>query len=887
MELPSCPSCHQSVLDDEAELCPFCGAPLKKGAAAASKANPASKGSPPRPATASRPASPAPSAAPPSRTTSPTKPAATQRPGSPSSAKSSPPQDKKSPEKAARSAADEALEESFKVDSSAGLDVPQASRQRSQNRPYKVRCPMCETIGYVPRSSAGKDVRCANRECMVPVFIAPKPEKKKDEEEAAPKKLTAKNLLVGLGAVILLAVAVGFFIKNQPEAIQQNKNPEPPPVINSGIADANRDKANDANAAPPPVVEKPLTVSEERDPALALMSSAAQDQGHNRSRPLCDRIVAHTAADCGNLEVASKFLEPLKNAENGLSFYRVGPLTAIAWWHLKSGDKATAEKNLDESSKAAADLPVEGIFSIDAAAWLAAALTAAGRDKDAPALVARFPSSGASGRLAAAEARAVAWNSYDIERADLERPLLDVQSLQLPIVVEISVARGFPAEALRLAQSIPDESLRAECEISWLEAVERAKLSSVKPVNGPNAAALDAVLAKLKPAGQARSHARFGLLRLRANDRAGAESELKAAVTALGAAQAGAEFELPSLKEIYEWQLSDPGPAHQNAFAYAEIARLQAGLGQAADANRSLSTALDCLRASAPSPSAVDAKERINKSDRAGLRAELRTTLKLRDSQVDAAAAQYGRNLRALGVAAEARFALELEILDTALAWADPAELWKLIGNRMTAGDVDRMEPFARAAALPWQLILRLNSKGDNRDEKTLAAIRKAVAGMPPKPLAVLDDGISKANEATPSELAQGLKSIEGLERSDQERGGLIIVDRLVSSGQFDKAFKFAREILDPNLKEETMEWCVAYACRLGQGRAVKEHLHAANSSLSSTQKVAAWRGFLIGLLARERAEPAAASTGPAASRPSAAQKPAGEESKRAEASKG
>jgi hypothetical protein len=211
---------------------------------------------------------------------------------------------------------------------------------------------------------------------MVPVFIAPKPEKKKDEEEAAPKKLTAKNLLVGLGAVILLAVAVGFFIKNQPEAIQQNKNPEPPPVINSGIADANRDKANDANAAPPPVVEKPLTVSEERDPALALMSSAAQDQGHNRSRPLCDRIVAHTAADCGNLEIASKFLEPLKNAENGLSFYRVGPLTAIAWWHLKSGDKAAAEKNLDESSKTAADLPVEGIFSIDAAAWLAAALTA-------------------------------------------------------------------------------------------------------------------------------------------------------------------------------------------------------------------------------------------------------------------------------------------------------------------------------------------------------------------------------------------------------------------------------------------------------------------------------------------------------------------------------
>jgi hypothetical protein len=867
------------VLDDEAELCPFCGAPLKKGAAAASKASPA------RPAASSRPASPAPSAAPPSRTTSPTKPAATQRPGSPNSANASPGQDKKSPERAARNAADEALEESFKVDSSAGLDVPQASRQRSQNRPYKVRCPMCETVGYVPRSSAGKEIRCANRECMVPVFVAPKPEKQKEEEEARPKKLTTKNLLIGLSAVILIAVAVGFFIKNQPEAIQQNKNPEPTPVINSGVPDAGlKDKTNDVNVAAP-VVEKPLIVSEERDPVLALMSSAAMDQGHNRSRPLCDRIVAQTAAECGNLELATKFLEPLKDAENGLTFYRVPPLTAIAWRHLKSGDKAAAQKVLDESSKAAADLPVEGIFSIDAAAWLAAALTAGGRDKDAPALVARFPSIGAAGRLAAAEARAVAWNSYDIDRADRERPLLDAQS-QLPVVVEISVARGFPAEGLRLAQSVPDEGLRGECEISWLEAVQRAKSSSVKPADDQNTATFDAVLSKLKPAAQARTHARCGLLRLRANDRDGAESELKAALTALGSAQAGTEFELPSLKEIYEWQPSDPGLAHQNAFAYAEIARLQAALGQPADANRNLSIALDCLRASAPSPSAVDAKERINKKDRAGLRAELRSALNLRDAQVDAAAGQYGRNLRALGEAANARFALEIEILDTALAWADPAEVWKLISKRMTPGDVDRMEPFA-ATPLPWQLIVRLNSKGDNRDEKTLAAIRKALAGIPPKPLAVLDDGISKANEDTPSELAQGLKSIEGLERSDQERGGLIIVDRLVSSGQFDKAFKFAREILDPNLKEKTMEWCVAFACRLGQGRAVKEHLHAANSSLSSTQKVAAWRGFLVGLLARERAEPAATSASPSAAQPPAAQKPTSDDSKHAEASKG
>src|SRR5258708_20177828 len=35
MDLPTCPACKQSVLDDDAVECPFCGAPMKGGQAAA------------------------------------------------------------------------------------------------------------------------------------------------------------------------------------------------------------------------------------------------------------------------------------------------------------------------------------------------------------------------------------------------------------------------------------------------------------------------------------------------------------------------------------------------------------------------------------------------------------------------------------------------------------------------------------------------------------------------------------------------------------------------------------------------------------------------------------------------------------------------------------
>ncbi|HET6324874.1 MAG TPA: hypothetical protein VFG04_09250 [Planctomycetaceae bacterium] len=884
------------MLDDEAELCPFCGAPLKKGASSAVKAAPAQRPTAPssRPASSSKgPSSKTPAApagASPSRPSPTNKPAPSGRPGDPGTAKKSFAQEKEAAEVSARNAANEALSESFQVDTSAGRDVPAASRQRSQTRSYKVRCPMCETVGYVPRSSAGKDIRCANRECMVPIFTAPRPEKKVEEEEVRPKRLTAKNILLSLSAVAFLAFAGWNFFRGFQDTPKGDRKKEESTVVNPGNRPPVTDKSKEpTDVVAGPVAAKPLTVDEERGPALALMSIAAEDKSHNRSRPLSERLTAHTAVDCGNLEMAGKFLDQLQKAENGLSFYRVSPLTAIAWRQLKSGDRAAAAKTLDDSLSAAADLPIEGVFSINSTASLAAALTVAGREKNALALLQKYPSSGPTGRLAAAEVRATAWNTYDIDLEDGQRPLIDAASIQLPIAVEITVAAGYPKEALQLAQSAPDPSLKTECEVAWLEAVQRAKSGhDNKPAAAPDA---DAVLAKLPPAAQARCHARFGLLKLRDKDRAGAETELKAALAALGSAKAGHEFQLPSVEEVYRWQPSDPGPARRDALAFAEIAHLQAGLGQTENANRNLGTALDCLRASAPSPSAVDAKERINRGDRAGLRSRLRAALKLSESRVEQAASQYGTNLKTLGEAANTRFGLEVEILDTALSWAEPAEVWKLIGKRMTAGDPDRREPFL-TTPLPWLLIVRLKFRKEAGDADHVAAIEKVVADTPANPVARLAAAIPQAKEGDPSDLVTYLKSIEGAERSDRERIELILADRLIANGQFAKAFEFTRKLEDPVMKEEGMLWSTALACRLGQAQEVKQVLRASNSSFLPTELVSAWRGFLIGLLARETVEPAAttesASATPAPAAPaSGTQAPHSGDSKHAEPSKG
>ncbi|HEV7998331.1 MAG TPA: hypothetical protein VGP63_00535, partial [Planctomycetaceae bacterium] len=117
------------MLDDEADLCPFCGAPLKKSTSSAAKASPAPRpAAPPSgPSTSSKPTSPAPSGQSPSRPANPGKPASGARPGSPGTGKGSFAQDKLDAEDSARSAAHDALEESFRVDTTAGLDIPVAS----------------------------------------------------------------------------------------------------------------------------------------------------------------------------------------------------------------------------------------------------------------------------------------------------------------------------------------------------------------------------------------------------------------------------------------------------------------------------------------------------------------------------------------------------------------------------------------------------------------------------------------------------------------------------------------------------------------------------------------------------------------------------------------
>ena len=106
--------------------------------------------------------------------------------------------------------------------------------------------------------------------------------------------------------------------------------------------------------------------------------------------------------------------------------------------------------------------------------------------------------------------KAAAWNNWDPVAGDREMGLVELDSLQCPIVVEIVVAKGFPNEALRFANSLKHPAERTEAVIAWCEAAERAG----QQAKAKAPAAVDPVLEKLTPAARARAKARLGIVRL-------------------------------------------------------------------------------------------------------------------------------------------------------------------------------------------------------------------------------------------------------------------------------------------------------------------------------------------------------------------------------------
>lgn len=373
MDLRLCPSCGQSVLDDDAQTCPFCGAAMDgsdKG-----RKPPSGRGPGAKPA-ASRSASGdgAPRSAPPEK-----------------SAKSEA-RPVQAGMRAPRTLSDDDDPFGIGVSATAGEFI-QALAKPEKGRLHRVVCPMCEHAGFIAKSAIGKQVRCANEKCMVPVFIAPDPDAPPVEraprrratadaaaETRAVGSSTPRNKLIvyGVAGVVLLGLTIGLVqFLNQPPAASPDLSQPAPRIAGGAVADP------EAEAAAAPAAAAAQQSAAQHEPGeiagrLAKRMIQSARLPSNRDKALARRMTGDIYLRLEQPAEAAQEFSQLLAVNRQAAYYQVEPRLASYWRHRHSGDLAAAKSDFELLRREAATIPAQGRPALEAALGLAAALVAEG-----------------------------------------------------------------------------------------------------------------------------------------------------------------------------------------------------------------------------------------------------------------------------------------------------------------------------------------------------------------------------------------------------------------------------------------------------------------------------------------------------------------------------
>ena len=421
MDFPTCPSCGQSVLDDDAQDCPFCGSAMDGSSKKASKPGDA------KPKTR-KPADPA---------VDKRKPAA--KPDVPAS------------------------DDPFSVaQSPTAVKAIQCARKPVKGHLHRVVCPMCDTQGFIPKSAVGKQVKCANKECMVPVFTPPgeesavkarAPARISDEALATEKKLaepsSAKNPMVmyGIVAAVLLAATLGLgFVLNRPSGDEKNLQ-QPYDMSKFDSVDDADDSGSpdDVN----PTVKNPVAQQETdyRSKAIELVQTMVRTsrENGNRDKVFCRRLTGDAWLRLGMPDEAQTEFAQMKvvagQTGRDTAYYRIEPLSAEYWKHRLAGDDTAATKLLGEAKSLAGGIPTSGGVALESAVSLAAMLV----DSDDVAGAASLLTSLQRDKSVSSQIDAVrhaAWVSTASALSDADQlplPPLQVFSWNEPIMTAVAV----------------------------------------------------------------------------------------------------------------------------------------------------------------------------------------------------------------------------------------------------------------------------------------------------------------------------------------------------------------------------------------------------------------------------------------------------------------
>lgn len=776
MDFQICPSCQQSVLEDDVEVCPFCGASMKGPPGKTAKPAPAAK------------KSPTPAKAP-----------------------------------AAKGAVKPAQTDDILTHSDDVKQAIPASARPTKQRTQAIQCPMCETTGYIPKEAAGKPVKCANPQCLVPVFVAPAPEAP-PAPPPAPKSQGPGVAVWGGGAVALVLIGggVAYFFATQtekPSATGGSMSSEDLALLNSFNDEGNKEPGTSAAGTPDttstttkPPVDSAAPAGTDVDSILQRMADLSLVSQQNRSKPFCRRLTAEAAASAGRLPRALEQLDALKAVGRDVPYFTIPVDCELFWQYRKTGDEAAAAKHAEAVKSAIAKLPKFGRTRLQFAGQAAAVLVAAGLTGDAEQLLAAQSSPDTSGQLSAWQVQTLATGDQNLYRVHGNRPIAPWQQPQRVAAITTLVLRDAGSTARDWVASTKDTAAREEAMAAWSVAYAQRTVAAGQPFDWESIASL---AGSSEPAGLVNLYARLGQTLSSLDQDDAARKALELANRSVAELSPPSEQAMPEVRQVAGYRLPNRTVIQKQAIALAEVARLQSQLGDQEGARTSLQSALAYGRSLAPAlPLAREQLSQAEQAPPAVLRNQLKAALDLKnDDEARVASVNYRKSLQDIQTAAQERFSIQTRILEQAIDWGMGAAVLESISASVDSEDASRREPFAGTTLIP-ALLASFEQAGQSDQ---VAAINELLtrAGQKQVPAA---SGWTLVWTQMDKDVAAAAQALGSIPSSEQQADAIALVgvSRLVQSGKPDAALAFAAKVSDQALREECYQQIAAQQTRTG-----------------------------------------------------------------------
>lgn len=778
-------------------------------------------------------------------------------------------------------------------------NVPGVSPRKDKTNSLAVACPMCETEGFVNPNLVGKEVKCRNDGCVMPVFKvtaqqpastaaakatagANKSQRAAKTAPAAPEKAprepmnpTTRMIIGAVGSVAFVAIVAGVYLffpsggggGDQPvdwsaklkqsagESAPALAQGTTPPVVDPGMtADP---VVTPVQPLPTPLPNTVATVPVQPIAAdtaaqglpistmLEEMSKLSATNLRNRSKPYSRRISAWAHAAAGDYAGSRVQLQRLEQLGANLPHYAINALMVEAWGKLAAGDAAGAKTAVTDAEAVQQTIPRQGSDAQEILLELAAAMTATGRPDAARALlIERFPPNDESPLVLK-----ILW-SRAIHDYRTDRPLPgvligDPQSPRWTGVVLLLVAHGQPAAAKDWALKVPTPEAQTAAIVTWADAWYRLQ---------PQAAVLTQIetdIAALAPEVKAQVLGRLAVSLAERGETAPAERLLATAIAETQGIMPTAARSVQDYKELLALTLPDAVPLRQQTRALAAVALAQGALKQTDAAWATWLKVLAQARGIAPSP-AVTTSFRTDLDSRglSGARDHLRRELALKsDDEAKRKLTDVNRKLAEIDVVAKSRFALQTDSLIAAVNAGLVDQVWLEARGLSEREQPAEQEPYLYGR-LATHLLLRLQAQGP-------AALLTEVEGVVPEEAPYADAVAALqqqlADQWKARDIAGAIATANGSKpQSLAEEPVLALLSQALEQDQLQQAFQLSTGMTNLTLKEEALRRVAALAALAGQAPAYKSLVDGLQ--LSPTEKLSAYLGLIEGETARAAA---------------------------------